>query len=86
MILARSRFPHTRWDQRTVLSQICYGLKTKENKKKKKNKYSQTCLRGHPREEKNCLLKTGDPLIQVDLHYILAQGTPKMWLLKTGDP
>ena len=37
-------------------------------------------------KDKNWLLKTGDPLIQVHLHYILVQGTQKMWLHKTGDP
>ena len=37
-------------------------------------------------KDKKWLLKTGDPLIQVQLHYILVQGTPKRWLLKTGDP
>ena len=39
-----------------------------------------------PGEAKKWLLKTGDPLIQVHLHYILIQGTQKRWLLKTGDP
>ena len=43
-------------------------------------------LRGHPREDKKWLLKTGDPLIQVRVHCILGQGTQKRWLLKTGDP
>ena len=43
-------------------------------------------LTGHPREGQKVLLKTGDPLIQVDLHYILVQGTQKRWLFKTGDP
>ena len=37
-------------------------------------------------KDKNWLLKTGDPLIQVHLHCILVQGTQKMWLLQTGDP
>ena len=36
-------------------------------------------------KDKKWLLKTGDPLIQVHLHYILVQGTQKGWLLKTGD-
>ena len=31
-------------------------------------------------------LKTGDPLIQAHLHFILAQGIQKGWLLRTGDP
>ena len=43
-------------------------------------------LRGHPEEDKNWLLKTGDPLIQIHLHYILVRGNQKIWLLKTGDP
>ena len=47
--------------------------------------YSQTCLKGHPREGQKWLLMTGDPLIQVYLHYILVQGTQKRLLLKTGD-
>ena len=36
-------------------------------------------------KDKNWLLKTGDPLIQVHLHCILVQGSQKIWLLKTGD-
>ena len=49
--------------------------------------YSQTGLKGvtHGKDRK-WLLKTGDPLIQVHLHFILVQGTEKRWLLKTGDP
>ena len=43
-------------------------------------------LRVTPGTGKNWLLKTGDPLIQVHLHYILVQGTPKRWLLEAGDP
>ena len=35
---------------------------------------------------KKGLLKTGDSLIQVHLHYILVQGTQERWLLETGDP
>ena len=49
----------------------------------------KTVLSGHPRTQgkhKKWLLKTGDPFIQVHLHYILVQGTQKRWLLKTGDP
>ena len=37
-------------------------------------------------KEKKWLLKTGDPLIRVYLHCILAPGTQKRWVLKTGDP
>ena len=43
-------------------------------------------LRGHPREARNWLLKTGDPLIQAHLHCIWLQGNQKMWLLNAGDP
>ena len=43
-------------------------------------------LRGHLREGQNWLLKTGDHLIQVHLHFILFQGIQKKWLVKTGDP
>ena len=32
------------------------------------------------------LSKTGDPFIYVYLHYILFQGIPKRYLLKTSDP
>ena len=53
--------------------------------KKNAIKYSKTCLKGSSKDKK-WLLKTGDPLIQVHLHYILVQGTQKRWLLKTGDP
>ena len=34
-------------------------------------------LRDHPRETKKWLLKTGSPLLQVHLHYILIQGEQK---------
>ena len=43
-------------------------------------------LRGHPSEDKEWLLKTGDPLIQVHLHCMWVGGTQERWLLKTGDP
>ena len=43
-------------------------------------------LRGHPREVKKWLLKTGDPVIQLHLHCILGQGTYKRSLLNAGDP
>ena len=45
-------------------------------------------LRGHPREGQKLAAyrTTGDPLIQVNLHYILVQGAQKMRLLKTGNP
>ena len=34
----------------------------------------------------NWLLKTGDPLIPVQLHCTLVQGAQERWLFKTGDP
>ena len=37
-------------------------------------------------KDKNWLLKTGDSLIQIHLHYIRVQGIQKKWLHKTGDP
>ena len=39
-----------------------------------------------PGDKQNWLLKTGDPLIQVQLHCNLVLGTPERWLLKAGEP
>ena len=47
--------------------------------------YSQTCLHGSSKGRTKWLLKTGDPLIQVHLHYIWVQGVQIWRLLKAGD-
>ena len=37
-------------------------------------------------KDKKWLLRTGDPLIQVDVHFLFGSRDPERWLLKTGDP
>ena len=43
-------------------------------------------LRGHPRKGQKWLLKTGDPLIQADLHYFWFKGPRKGGCLRQVIP
>ena len=68
------------------INMVKYEKKNQTLEENFEKNYSQTCLKGSPQGTgKNWLLKTGNPLIQVHLHYILVQGTLKRWLLKAGD-